>query len=119
MKKYVKIKDASGKLYSPLDDKDISEIGLEFKKQMTPILAKMMGDMGSHAYVYIFKTTPGAQTNYAAKSTSFKIILDKTEFDWELPLPSLIAAKYCPQDNAKMQGNWLYCPFHGVKLTSQ
>jgi len=33
-----------------------------------------------------------------------------------MPLACLMPDKYCPVDDLKMKGDWLFCPYHGVKL---
>jgi hypothetical protein len=39
-------------------------------------------------------------------------------FEYRLPLDVLTPPKYCPVDGEKQSGKFVYCPYHGVKLTS-
>ncbi len=115
MKKNIKIVDAIGNEYLPLEDKDISSTALLFKEKLSPALANAIGEMGKHAYLFFFKTAP-ANTNSTLKNGSFRVILNKSSFKWVLPLACMLPPKYCPVDELKMHGDWLYCPYHGVKL---
>jgi hypothetical protein len=36
--------------------------------------------------------------------------------EWRLPLTSLSPPKYCPVGKERVQADWKYCPWHGVKL---
>jgi len=115
MKKHIKIVDAMGNDYYPLEDTEISATGLLFKEKLSPALANAIGEMGKHAYIYFFKTGT-VNTNSTLKSGSFKVVLNKVSFGWTMPLACMLPPKYCPVDELKMHGDWLYCPYHGVKL---
>ena len=47
---------------------------------------------------------------------NFKVDIANESFVWKLPLVSLMEEKICPVDQQKMEGNWIFCPFHGEKL---
>ena len=55
---------------------------------------------------------PGSFSIVVAKLLDGK---DKT-YEWKLPLTALSPPKYCPVGKERVQANWMYCPWHGVKL---
>lgn len=116
MRSNLKIIDAFHNEYTPLEDKDISAKALIYRDWLTRIFTATMGELGKGSHVYYFKTGKEVNTTHALNSGSFKVILDGTQFSWHLPLPCMLPIKYCPIDEMEMHGDWLYCPYHGVKL---
>jgi hypothetical protein len=59
---------------------------------------------------------------YPLSSGSFSVVLSKIiegkddVFEWKLPLTTLSPPKFCPVGKERVQANWKYCPWHGVKL---
>lgn len=37
---------------------------------------------------------------------------------WRAPLTAIVGAKTCPKGSEKLEANWDYCPWHGVKADS-
>lgn len=56
------------------------------------------------------------------KAGSFSLLLSKLAdgkdkvFESKRPLTSLSPSKYCPVGKERVQANWKYCPWHGVRL---
>jgi hypothetical protein len=116
MKPSIQLIDVSNVQYRPLEDKDISNEILGFRERLKPIFTNSLGALGKGANVFFFKTEAGVNTTSAAANARFKVILDAVTFNWNAPMPCLMPAKYCPVDDLKMKGDWIYCPYHGVKL---
>lgn len=112
------IEDDKGNTYLPLSTNKISLETLNLAKSLTPMFAKMFGQMGKGMHFFFFKVKDENNRNLIDenKNGSFTVKHSNKKFNWTLPLPSLMPNKYCPIDNDKMKGNWIFCPLHGVKL---
>ncbi len=111
VKKNLVIVDGANKHLVPLEDNELSETMRLFKKQLEPVLSNLMSGKdgnGGHIYFYFFRA--GVNTNVATQKGSFKVILNKSIFEWNLPIGLLSPPKFCPTDHAKMHGDWSYCP---------
>jgi hypothetical protein len=102
-------------VFHPLVDNELSDTARLLRDNVSPMLAKVLGDMGKGMHFYYFKTG-NVNTNRAGKSGNFKVMIGPTAFPYNLPLGTLLPPKYCPYDEMKMRGDWQYCPYHGVKL---
>lgn len=52
----------------------------------------------------------------ATKRGNLKIKVGNKEFQWRLPLDSLLPMKICPKCNKECKGSWIFCPWCGKKL---
>ena len=116
VKKHLKLENALNNEYKPLNDSELSNTAILFRAQLAPALINMIGDIGKGGNIYFFKDRKDVNTSDATKKGSFTLLLDGVPFKWKLPLPSMMPPKYCPVDKKRMEGDWLYCPYHGVKL---
>ena len=120
LKKGVSLVDENGKTYLPLSDKETSSETLTILKGMSPMFAKMLGQMGEGMHFFLFKVKDKKNENIINEYQEGYFIVKHSnkEFKWTLPLPSLLPNKYCPIDNQEMKGSWSFCPFHGEKLNN-
>jgi len=108
----------NGDVISPLEDSEINgQLLTLVNNTLKPLFIQMLGKMGSGLEFFIYNNRKnGTRIINPNQSGSFKIDVKGEVFKWDLPLVSLMKEKVCPVDQAQMQGNWMYCPFHGSKL---
>lgn len=122
LRENIRLKDSDGNVYFPVQKLSGDAEGLE--TVIKPVFANILGPMGQNIQMFFFSAT-----NKMAKPIAdpfapggFSVILSKVlngkekTFEWKLPLTSLSPAKYCPVGKERVQANWKYCPWHGVKL---
>lgn len=113
-----KLVDQEGASYAPLATDRVDATANTLLGVMKPILANMLGPMGTNMHFFVF---PG--TNKSAKPVAdskseneFTVKIGTASYKWKLPLASLLPPKFCPIDQEKMKGDWKFCPYHGEKL---
>ncbi|GAA3514158.1 hypothetical protein GCM10022393_30090 [Aquimarina addita] len=121
MRSTLSIEDSTGKTYLPLENDLISADALSLSEAIKPLFSQMFGQMGAGMHFYFFKIQDKKGTNLIDeyKDGSFTIYHSDRKFNYNLPLITLLPIKKCPTDEADMQGNWKYCPIHGVVLKDQ
>ena len=104
--------------YSPLYNDEIDEDTKSLINIMKPMLGNMLGALGQNMHFFLFqkRENPLDKIVNPIKKESFTVKLDKDNFNWSLPLGSLLKPKKCPEDNKLHNGSWNYCPYHGKKL---
>lgn len=107
-----------GKQITPLKDSDINNQTLTIiNNTLKPLFGQMLGKTGSGIDFFIYNNIKdGKRLINPNEPGSFKVEINKEVFLWKLPLVSLMKEKICPVDQEKMQGNWIFCPYHGAKL---
>lgn len=116
----VQLIDASAKRYRPLNndslDADIKNLLQMFK----PVLTNMLGPIGQNMHFLLFpaRDAKGLMIAEAKKEGTFSVQLGNAEYKWRLPLGSLLPLKTCPVDGEQLNGAWIFCPWHGVRLVS-
>ncbi len=113
--------DSAGARYRPLGEDQIGPDTRNLLQMLKPVLSNMLGPLGQNMHFLLFnaKNNKGTMIAEARKEGSFTVRSGSNEYKWRLPLGSLIPQKTCPVDGEKMNGAWIYCPWHGVKLVSQ
>lgn len=104
--------------YTPLYDDEIDEATRNLISIMKPMLGNMLGALGQNMHFYLFqkRDNPLDKIVNPINKEDFTVKLDKDNFNWSLPLGSLLKPKKCPEDNKLHNGSWNYCPYHGKKL---
>ena len=116
------LRDSEGNTYQPVQKLSGDAAGLV--SVLKAVFGNMLGTMGQNIQLLFF---PAA--NKMAKpiadplaSGSFSVVLSKliegkdNVFEWKLPITTLSPPKYCPVGKERVQANWKFCPWHGVKL---
>jgi hypothetical protein len=118
LQKIISITDINNKVYKPLPDSEINYDAKNLLKNMSPMFAQMFGEMGKgmHFFLFIIKNDKGENIINEFEKGEFTVGYSDNKFKWTLPLSALIDKKYCPIDKMEMNGNWNYCPFHGIEL---
>lgn len=116
------LRDSDGNVYQPVQKLSGDAEGLV--TIMKPLFGNMMGQMGQNMQLLFFPATnkmakpiadPLATGVFSV--TLSKIVAGKDKvLEWRLPLTTLSPPKYCPVGKERVQANWKYCPWHGVKL---
>ncbi len=118
LKKTFSVIDSAGKVFFAEDENKVSPVTLEMGNLLKPFLSNLIGKVGEGVSIFYVRNinAEGKKMLDPIKKNTFKVTLSGQEFEWQLPLSSLLPKKYCPIDNKEMNGSWYYCPIHGVKL---
>ena len=118
----LRLRDSEGNLYPPVQKLSGDAEGLV--SVLKPVFSNILGTMGQNLVLLFFPSVnkmakpiadPLAPGNFAVVLSKLVEGKDKV-FEWKLPLTSLSPPKYCPVGKERLQSNWKYCPWHGVKL---
>jgi hypothetical protein len=110
--------DGAGDTYRPLPEEQIDPDTRNLIAVFRPLLANMLGEMGEHMVFVAFPATDGQghRIAEATKEGRFSVRVGQEEFEWRLPLGSLVPQKICPVDGELLGGAWKFCPWHGAEL---
>ena len=101
---------------SPTPESELStEVG-NILGILKPAMSQMLGQLGQHLKFFIFKNDQHQILNSYEKG-KLNFLLNGETFTFRTPFNALVESKICPQDQEKLNGNWDYCPWHGVPLT--
>ena len=114
----IRLRDAQGRVYSPVPSAEVSPDMTNLLGTMQPSLASMMGKLGESFRAYVFPARDAEGRPIADPLTGgrFAVEIGESVFAWELPLAALLAPRTCPIDSAQFSGAFRYCPLHGVEL---
>ena len=113
--------DRRGNIYTTLDPGDLSADANNMVLILQPMLANMLGQMGTNMHVLFFPAhdSEGVQIADAKAEGSFALRMGgNLEHRWRLPLGSVLPPKICPEDGEELSGAWSFCPWHGAELES-
>jgi hypothetical protein len=116
------LRDAEGNAYQPVQKLSGDAEGLA--AMLKPLFGNILGTMGQNIQFLFFSATNKMAKPIADPLApgSFSLVLSKViegkdkVFEWKLPLTTLSPPKYCPVGKERVEANWKYCPWHGVKL---
>jgi len=122
LRENLKLRDAAGNYYEPVQELSGDAKGLV--SILKPVMANMLGKMGENLQIYFFPGTDKVAKPIADPLApgSFSVVITnilgpkESVYEWKLPLTSLSPPRYCPIGKERMEANWKYCPWHGVKL---
>lgn len=114
--------DADGNIYRPLDHLSGDAQGLA--SILKPVFSNILGPMGQNTAMLFFAGTDKMARTIAdpLRPGSFSIVISNliagkiSTFEWKPPLTSLSPPKFCPVGHERLEANWKYCPWHGVKI---
>lgn len=115
------IKDAKGNTYTPISDSLVGPNMKNFLQMVKPVIANLLGPMGKNMNFFLFpsKGKNGKPIADATSKDDFSVLLDGKNYEYHLPLESLLPPKYDPKTNEKFPGNYNYNPYTGHKLVSK
>ncbi len=104
--------------FTPLTE---DQIDLDTKRLITvmkPVLANMLGKLGENMHFFLFQRSddPLHKIVNPKDKEVFAVKINEEQFEWQLPLGSLLKPKRCPKDQKLHDGSWNYCPYHGTRL---
>lgn len=109
------------KILSPIPDEDVPSDIKELINVLHPTLASMAGQLGEQMVFYVFKNEleDGTLAISPYNSGKLSVQVNDADFIYRLPIQAMVEKKVCPEDQEKLNGNWDYCPWHGIKLVEQ
>ncbi|MFL6302518.1 MAG: hypothetical protein ACJ72H_03170 [Candidatus Sulfotelmatobacter sp.] len=118
----VRLRDADGNTYPPVQKLSGDAEGLV--AVLKAVFGNTLGAMGQNIQLLFFSASNKMAKPIADPTSTgeFSVIVSKIiegkdkKFEWKLPLTSLSPPKYCPVGKERLQANWKYCPWHGVRL---
>ena len=114
----LKVIDDEQQEFTPLTE---DQIDIDTKRLITimkPLLANMLGKLGENMHFFLFQKPDNPMDRIVNPKNKEKFIvkLNKEQFEWQLPLGSLLKPKKCPVDQKVLDGAWTFCPYHGKRL---
>jgi hypothetical protein len=121
----LRLRDSEGNTYPSVQKLSGDAEGLA--SVLKPVFSNILGPMGQNIVLLFFPAVNKMARPIAdpLAAGSFSLVLSKLmngkdkAFEWKLPLSSLSPPKYCPVGKERLQANWKYCPWHGVKLDDE
>lgn len=119
LKNSVTIEDARGNLLSPLPDSEVSQGVRNLTQAMRPIFGSMLGALGTHLALIIFKGVDkaGRRTVDPRRDGTFVVHVGTETMRYRLPLASLLPPAIDAKTGESFPGNYLFNPFTGDKLS--
>ena len=110
--------DNKGEKINPLSVDAMSSQTKTVLSVLKPVLSNTIGQMGQNMQFFVFDCcdAEGKLLGNPTEEGLFKVVNNGDLFEWRLPLGSLTPKKTCPVDGEKLNGSWVYCPWHGEKL---
>lgn len=114
----VKIKDAKGLNYDPVNESTVAPDIKNLLQILKPIITNMLGPMGQNMHFILFqsKSKDGQLIADPAKEGVLNILVAGKEFRYRLPLGSVLPPKFDSKTGERFPGNYSYNPFTGSKL---
>lgn len=118
MRKTIRLIDKNNKVHLPMSTIEVPKPLDHVMSSMKPMLTSMLGNLGNGFNFFYFKVKDANNNDVisATQKGAFTVKLNNADFTWSLPLAAYLPSKLCPVDQAKMNTEWMYCPFHGNKL---
>jgi hypothetical protein len=110
-----------GKPVAPLADKDIGADAQNFVAMMKPMMSNMLGQVGQGIEFLLYPNPPGEGMPKisAVGEGRFSYSAFGHDFDWRLPVGSLLAPRIDPATGEKFPGDYKFNPYTGGKLESK
>lgn len=103
-----------------LGSSEISPDALNFVQMMKPMMGQMLGQFGQGLEFILYANPPPKGKKLSAKKEGgFRLFLFGKNFDWKLPLPSLLPPKIDPKTKQEFPGDFRFNPYTGEELQSK
>jgi TonB family protein len=112
------LRDASGRLVPTLRRDELSPTVQQILEQLKPALGTMLGDLGKGIHFVVLRNedAQGGSILDARAPGRFSVNFFGKEMSYRTPVGAFLPPRFCPKDHERMEGNWLYCPYHGLEL---
>ena len=113
--------DRNQKEYKPIEFEELNSDTQILVSSFKPILEHMLGEMGENVHFFVFPDYDKTSTRISNPKIDGEVAIRALdiEYVWKTPLGSLLAPKKCPVDGKILNGAWMFCPWHGVKLLAK
>jgi hypothetical protein len=117
----VKIKDAKGLHYDPLNESAVTPDMKNLLQILKPVIVNMTGPMGQNMHFILFqsKSNDGQPIADPTREGILNIVVAGKEFKYRLPLGSILPSKFDSKTGEQFPGNYSYNPFTGSKLITE
>ncbi len=114
----VTVEDAAGNAYPPIAQDKLNAQVKNVMAVYKPLLANMMGNMGSHFELIVFPAVAkdGGRIAEAARDGSFTVHVSDAKFHYRLPLGSVLPPVVDDKTGEIFPGSYHFNPFTGNKL---
>lgn len=118
LRRTIRLTDATGESYQALEKEQIDEDMRSLLEMMRPVFTKMIGNLGENVHFIVFpgKNRAGRPLAAATSNGRLRIRFDEVDFDYRLPLGSLLVPKRDPATGESFPGNYDYNPYTGARL---
>lgn len=116
----LRLVDTAGKTHLSLPDEQVPVPLKTMLGVMKPILANMIGPMGSNMHFAVFedRDAEGKPLFDPLGSGRIRILTDRNSYSFRLPLGSLLPSRQDPVTGDVFPGDYLYSPYTGAPLQS-
>jgi len=117
----VKINDAKGSSYDPINESAVLPDIKNLLQILKPIITNMLGPMGQNMHFILFqsKSKDGQPIADPTKEGILNILVAGKEFKYTAALGSVLPSKFDPKTGERFPGNYSYNPFSGSKLITE
>lgn len=104
---------------SPLKDSELSADAANFVRLMKPIIGQMLGQIGQGMEFILYPNAQGKGKIRAAEKGEMRFVAFGENFEWKLPLTSLLPPKVDPKTKQEFPGDFRFNPYTGDELVSK
>ena len=114
----IRLKDSEGVAYAPIDTNQLAAAVPALESLMRPNMVKTLGPLGENMSFFVFpgNRKDGSEVCDASKRGVCEVDLGDHEFQWKLPLESVLPKQKCPTCGERLSGAYKFCPYDGTKL---
>jgi len=105
---------------TPLSQDEMSDEAQTILVIMKPVFGKMLGDFGKGMELVCFqgKDAAGKRLINPRENGHLRVTYSGKDYNWRLPLSSMLPPKYDAKSGEKFPGNYKFNPFTGEQLTT-
>ena len=118
LRRSLRLTDSRGSIYAPLGADKVSDEATLLAMSMKPALVELLGELVQDLEFFYFPavSADGIPIAEATGSGAFSVAVGDALFEWSLPLASALPPRRCVVDGRMLNGAYIYCPWHGVRL---
>ena len=119
LRSQITLRDGAGTEYPPIPTEQVAADARGAVDAIRPSFESMLGPVGRNFHFFFFPAAAESGRPIADPRMPGEIAVRVADevYRWRLPLGSLLPEKVCPTDGERLNGAWLFCPWHGDRLT--